>query len=402
MFSKLFHVVKCLFQPAHCGREVQTKSWSVKVKSGLTDQDARGATHCRVVSAPGSWTYAGTETLLSSVVSTVDSARSESPFPADLQNGHPLPKSLKIGPVTYEFMDTVGNGATAQVILARESDSRARVIVVKALDKSNYVLDGIPLIEDGRLRTAIGNHAAIREEIAILRDIRRIQCPFFAEILDYRQDMHWCYILMEHYPQSLVSRLRDLSEANQSIDPDLVKLYCAQLVTAVNMLHDSMIFHRDIKPENVMIDARGHLKLIDFGLASRGRFIIESDGRGSIGYMAPEVVPKYKGASHQADLADVYSLGVVFAELFTCPNHKDIFNDFGSLHIPPRLWERFGAHAADMVQSMIKDVAGERCTTRAILNHAYFEGMDRSDVLNLRLEPSYKPAPRQYPEPIPL
>lgn len=35
---------------------------------------------------------------------------------------------------------------------------------------------------------------------------------------------------------------------------------------------------------------------------------------------------------------------------------------------------------------MIKDVAGERSTTRAILNHAYFEGLDRSDVLNLRLE----------------
>ncbi|KAK0488677.1 kinase-like domain-containing protein [Armillaria novae-zelandiae] len=396
MFSKLLHIVKCLFQPAHCGREVQPKSW--KAEASLTDQDARGGTHCRVVSAPASWIYAGTETLLSSVVSTVDSARSESPFPA----GHSLPKTLQIGPVTYEFMDTIGRGGTAQVLLARESDSRARLIVVKALDKSNYVLDGIPLIEDGQPRTAIAHHAAIRDEIAILRDIRRIQCPFFAEILDYRQDMHWCYILMEHYPQSLVSRLRDLSDTNESINPDLVRLYCTQLITAVNMLHDSMIFHRDIKPENIMIDARGHLKLIDFGLASRGRFVIESDGRGSVGYMAPEVVPKYKGASHQADLADVYSLGVVFAELFTCPNHKDIFTDFGNLRIPPRFWERFGVHGADMVHLMIKDAAGERSTTRDILNHAYFEGMDRSDVLNLRLKPSYKPAPRQYTEPVPL
>ncbi|KAK0189159.1 kinase-like domain-containing protein [Armillaria mellea] len=378
MFSKLLHIVKCLFQPILCGREAQAKAWSVKARS--------------VVSAPASWTYAGTETLLSSVLSTVDSARSETPFPGDVQNEHPLPKSLQIGPVTYVFVGTVGNGATAQVVLARESDSRARVIVVKALDKSNYVLDGIPLIEDGGPRTALGHHAAIRDEIAILRDVRRIQCPFFAEILDYRQDMHWCYILMEHYPQSLVSRLRDLSEANQSIDLDLVKLYCMELITAVNMLHVSMIFHRDIKPEN----------LIDFGLASRGRFIIESDGRGSIGYMAPEVVPKYKGASHQADLADVYSLGVVFAELFTCPNHRDIFTDLGSLHIPPRLWERFGAQAADMVHSMIEDGAGERSTARDILNHAYFEGLDRSEVLNLRLDPSYKPSPRQYTEGIPF
>ncbi|KAK0497308.1 kinase-like domain-containing protein [Armillaria luteobubalina] len=396
MFSKLLHIVKCLFQPAQCGREVQTKTW--KAKSGLTDQDARGGTHCRVVSAPASWTYAGTETLLSTVASTVDSARSESPLPV----GPSLPKSLQIGPVTYEFVDTVGRGSTAQVLLARDSESRARVIVVKALDKFRYVLDDIPLIEDGQPRTAIAHHAAIKDEIAILRDIRRIQCPFFAEILDYRQDMHWCYILMEHYPQSLVSRLRDLSDANESIDPDLVQLYCAQLITAVNMLHISMIFHRDIKPENIMIDARGNLKLIDFGLASHNRNVIESDGRGSLGYMAREVVPKYKGASHQADLADVYSLGVVFAELFTCPNHQDIFNDFGNLRIPPRFWERFGVHGADMVHRMIKDAAGDRSTTQDILNHAYFEEIDRSDVLNLRLKPSYKPAPRQYTEPVPL
>ncbi|KAK0203040.1 kinase-like domain-containing protein [Desarmillaria ectypa] len=402
MFSKLFNVVKCLFQPA-CGREGEAQFG----KAARADQDARIAKHRRVVSAHGSSTYVGT--LLSSVDSTVDSARSDSVSVhsrTNPQNGHPLPSSLQIGPITYVFIETVGDGATAQVILARESapmHSRARVLVIKALDKSNYILDDIPLIEAGRSVRTIDKHSAIREEIAILREIRRIQCPFYAEILDYRQDMHWCYIFMEHYPQSLVSRLRDLSEANQSIDPDLVKLYCAQLITAVSMLHDSMIFHRDIKPENIMIDARGHLKLIDFGLASRGHCIIDSDGRGSVGYMAPEVVPKYKGASYQADLADVYSLGVVFAELFTCPNHKDIFTrDFGSFRIPPCLWERFDAHAANMVHSMIKNVASERSTTRAILNHVYFEGMDHSDVLNLRLEPSYKPAFRQYTESIPL
>ncbi|KAK0457814.1 kinase-like domain-containing protein [Desarmillaria tabescens] len=380
MFSKLFNVFKCLFRPV-CGQEAEAQF----EKAAPAGQDARSATHRRVVSAPGSGTFVG----------TVSVARSNSVLAHSAVNDHPLPSSLQIGPITYVFIETVGDW--------RHSQGRPRVLVVKALDKSNYILDDVPLIEDGRLRNMIDKHSVIREEIAILREIRQIQCPFYAEILDYRQDMHWCYIFMEHYPQSLVSRLRDLSESNQPIDPELVKLYCAQLIAAVSILHEKMIFHRDIKPENIMIDARGHLKLIDFGLATRGRCIIDSDGRGSVGYMAPEVVPKYMVASYQADLADVYSLGVVFAELFTCPNNKDIFTrDFGSFRIPPRLWERFDARAANMVQSMTKEVAGERNTAREILDHAYFEGMDRSDVLSLRLEPSYKPAPRQYTNSIPL
>ncbi|KAG7444412.1 kinase-like protein [Guyanagaster necrorhizus] len=392
MLSKLFNVLTSIFQ--HSCVRPKTEGQFDK-SAAFADQDA---THRRVASAVG--------TLPSSLDSACSISVTPS-FPANLQASHPLPRTLQIGPITYVFTGIVGDGATAQVILARESTPvhgrAARVLAIKALDKSNYILDDIPLIEEGRSRRTVDNHSAIREEIAILRDTRRIQCPFFAEIVDYRQDMHWCYIFMEHYPQSLVSRLRDLSEANQPIDPDLVKLYCAQLIIAVSMLHDNMIFHRDIKPENIMIDARGHLKLIDFGFASRGHCIVDSDGRGSVGYMAPEVVPKYKGASYQADLADVYSLGVVFAELLTCPNNKDIFTrDFGSFHIPPRLWERFDVHAADMVKSMIKDVASERNTTRGILSHAYFDGVDRSDVLNLRLELSYKPTPCGRTEPIPL
>lgn len=54
------------------------------------------------------------------------------------------------------------------------------------------------------------------------------------------------------------------------LDEIIVKFYMAELVLAIEYLHENGIVHRDLKPENILLDENGHIKLADFGLSELG------------------------------------------------------------------------------------------------------------------------------------
>lgn len=51
---------------------------------------------------------------------------------------------------------------------------------------------------------------------------------------------------------------------------EVAAFYAAELLLAVQQLHQHGIVHRDIKPENVLLTEDGHLKLVDFGISKFG------------------------------------------------------------------------------------------------------------------------------------
>jgi serine/threonine-protein kinase len=91
-----------------------------------------------------------------------------------------------------------------------------------------------------------------------------------------------------------------------------------QLLAGLEAIHDAGIIHRDLKPSNVMIDVRGTLKVMDFGIAkpwARGEGDVSTTGHpvGTPEYMSPE-----QGRGRPVDVrSDVYALGAVIFEMFT-------------------------------------------------------------------------------------
>ncbi len=90
---------------------------------------------------------------------------------------------------------------------------------------------------------------------------------------------------------------------------------------ALQAAHAQGIWHRDIKPENILLDSRGQVKIVDFGIARlvgdpQRDFTLTVTGAalGSAVYMAPEQHEKPHDVDHRAD---IYSLGVVLYEMLT-------------------------------------------------------------------------------------
>ena len=87
---------------------------------------------------------------------------------------------------------------------------------------------------------------------------------------------------------------------------------------ALEHAHQEGIIHRDIKPANLMVDAKGHLWVTDFGLArlqSDSGLTVSGDLLGTLRYMSPE---QASGKRVVIDgRTDIYSLGVTLYELLT-------------------------------------------------------------------------------------
>lgn len=91
--------------------------------------------------------------------------------------------------------------------------------------------------------------------------------------------------------------------------------YATQLARALEHAHSRGIIHHDIKPENILVAEDGHLKVIDFGIASLVDDEAGESGRGALGtpaYAAPEVAASREAVS---EASDIYSFGVVVYEM---------------------------------------------------------------------------------------
>lgn len=147
----------------------------------------------------------------------------------------------------------------------------------------------------------------------------RLAHPHVVAIHDQGEDHGRVYLAME-----LVRgrTLREVIGAGGATVRQMLDLF-DQLLDGLASAHDAGFLHRDVKPENVLIDARGQVKVADFGLARAfagdgASATAASNGvlLGTASYLSPEQVEPGRFPSVGAR-SDVYSAGLVLFEMLT-------------------------------------------------------------------------------------
>jgi serine/threonine protein kinase len=205
----------------------------------------------------------------------------------------------------YQVESLLGAGGMGEVYLAR--DSRLdRTVAIKILPAD---LAGDPermqrFEREARAASAL-NH------------------PNVATIYDVGESDGLHFIVMEHVEgETLAAKV-----AGRSLPPAAVVDIVVQAADALDVAHAKGITHRDVKPANLMVTSRGHLKVLDFGVAKMklrdestqtGEWILEPGtavGRviGSGPYMSPEQMT----GGDVDPRSDVFSLGIVIYQMAT-------------------------------------------------------------------------------------
>jgi len=141
------------------------------------------------------------------------------------------------------------------------------------------------------------------------RVLQSIRFPFTTHLEFFFQDDGYLYYVFPYFGDI---ELFNLIEQSKRLDDSVVKFYAAQVLLALEFLHNLDLVHRDLKPENVVLGKYGYLKLNDFSLCK----IVKCRTYticGTPEYMAPEVILN-KGYGKSVDY---WAFGVLIYEMAT-------------------------------------------------------------------------------------
>jgi serine/threonine-protein kinase len=147
-----------------------------------------------------------------------------------------------------------------------------------------------------------------------IRLARKITHRNILRTYDYGEAEGVYFISMEFVRGYTLAELLEESPNHQMVSRLAVGIG-RQICRGLQAAHEQGIIHRDIKPQNVLIDHKGEVKLMDFGIA---RMAEAHEGMTQVGlivgtphYMSPEQVQGKQLDSR----SDVYSMGVMLYEM---------------------------------------------------------------------------------------
>lgn len=263
----------------------------------------------------------------------------------------------------FNPIKVIGQGAYGKVrLVTYKGDQSNRLYAMKSMSKAKLI--------DAK------NKEHLRTERLILE---RMYNPFLTHLEFAFQTPDKIYMVMDFMSGG---ELFFWMEKKRRFPESCVKLYVAEITLAIEALHSKNFIYRDLKPENILMDAEGHIKLTDFGLAKGGITGSGPQGGtmtfcGTPDYMAPEMILRMG----HGKAVDWWALGILFFELmcglppFYDKNPQEVFR---KIQRDPLTFPYHGQQISEPAKSVIRGLL-ERDFTKRL-------GSGPTDAMELKLK----------------
>lgn len=285
------------------------------------------------------------------------------------------------GPSDFEILKLIGKGTFGQVYQVRKRDTQ-RIYAMKVLQKK-------VIVQKKEVAHTVG-------ERNILVRTALSDSPFIVGLKFSFQTPSELYLVTDYMSGG---ELFWHLQKEGRFDEKRAKFYIAELILAIQHLHNSDIVYRDLKPENILLDANGHIALCDFGLSKANLTKNDTTNTfcGTTEYLAPEVLLDESGYTK---MVDFWSLGVLVFEMccgwspFYAEDTQQMYKNiaFGKVRFPRDTLSQEGRNfVKGLLNRNPKHRLGATDDAQELMNHPFFGDINWTLLAKKLITPPFKP-----------